>query len=206
MWFGRDAFGRRSLLVHWSNSEDSRFLLSSVSPISTVKQSSGIYSWGELSLSCPWILFLYMVDKIINVITTSEFHWWRVNLKWIFCYSFAANAFPYPRQFLICLSDICSLASSLSIFSKKAYLPSTSSTFFHENFIVNVSTFHVTCYWSQLLGVFCNAIWHCINLFSLLAGEILCTYIGYFKWWLNCLQSGIAIRPVLIILPWGFSF
>ncbi|KAH9602643.1 hypothetical protein KSS87_005128 [Heliosperma pusillum] len=32
LWFGRDAFGRRSLVVHWPTSEDSRFVLSSVSP------------------------------------------------------------------------------------------------------------------------------------------------------------------------------
>ncbi|GMH27571.1 hypothetical protein Nepgr_029414 [Nepenthes gracilis] len=32
LWFGRDAFGRRSLLVHWPTSEDSRLLLSSISP------------------------------------------------------------------------------------------------------------------------------------------------------------------------------
>ncbi|KAL5987874.1 hypothetical protein ACLOJK_035630 [Asimina triloba] len=31
IWFGRDAFGRRSLLVHWPTSDDPRFLLSSVS-------------------------------------------------------------------------------------------------------------------------------------------------------------------------------
>ncbi|OEL18767.1 Asparagine synthetase domain-containing protein 1 [Dichanthelium oligosanthes] len=32
IWFGRDAFGRRSLLVHWPTADDSRFVLSSVSP------------------------------------------------------------------------------------------------------------------------------------------------------------------------------
>ncbi|KAI4386416.1 hypothetical protein MLD38_004348 [Melastoma candidum] len=32
VWFGRDAFGRRSLLVHWPSREDPRLLLSSVSP------------------------------------------------------------------------------------------------------------------------------------------------------------------------------
>ncbi|KAF0887664.1 hypothetical protein E2562_002364 [Oryza meyeriana var. granulata] len=32
VWFGRDAFGRRSLLVHWPTPDDSRFILSSVSP------------------------------------------------------------------------------------------------------------------------------------------------------------------------------
>ncbi|XP_065860586.1 uncharacterized protein [Euphorbia lathyris] len=41
LWFGRDAFGRRSLLVHWPTREDPQFLLSSVSPFSSVGQSSG---------------------------------------------------------------------------------------------------------------------------------------------------------------------
>ncbi|XP_031099449.1 asparagine synthetase domain-containing protein 1 [Ipomoea triloba] len=41
LWFGRDAFGRRSLLVHWPTKEDSRFLLSSVSPPSSTCESSG---------------------------------------------------------------------------------------------------------------------------------------------------------------------
>ncbi|VVB04011.1 unnamed protein product [Arabis nemorensis] len=36
LWFGKDAFGRRSLLVHWPTVEDPRFLLSSVSPASSV--------------------------------------------------------------------------------------------------------------------------------------------------------------------------
>lgn len=41
MWFGRDAFGRRSLLVHWPTCTDSRFILSSVSPPSFAKKYSG---------------------------------------------------------------------------------------------------------------------------------------------------------------------
>nr|GMD15179.1 asparagine synthetase domain-containing protein 1 isoform X1 [Ipomoea batatas] len=41
LWFGRDAFGRRSLLVHWPTKEDSRFMLSSVSPPSSTCESSG---------------------------------------------------------------------------------------------------------------------------------------------------------------------
>ncbi|MFQ6637481.1 hypothetical protein Gotur_013848 [Gossypium turneri] len=58
LWFGRDAFGRRSLLVHWPTMEDPRFLLSSVSPTSSRLQdssfevengSSGIKFWEELS-------------------------------------------------------------------------------------------------------------------------------------------------------------
>ncbi|KAF5449508.1 hypothetical protein F2P56_029947 [Juglans regia] len=42
LWFGRDAIGRRSLLVHWPTLEDGRFMLSSVSPVSSIEQSSGI--------------------------------------------------------------------------------------------------------------------------------------------------------------------
>ncbi|KAI3467239.1 hypothetical protein Pfo_023902 [Paulownia fortunei] len=38
LWFGRDAFGRRSLLVHWPTHHDSRLLLSSVSPPSPTQQ------------------------------------------------------------------------------------------------------------------------------------------------------------------------
>ncbi|KAF8776687.1 hypothetical protein HU200_003415 [Digitaria exilis] len=40
IWFGRDAFGRRSLLVHWPTSEDSRFILSSVAPPSFARNNS----------------------------------------------------------------------------------------------------------------------------------------------------------------------
>ncbi|XP_058081896.1 asparagine synthetase domain-containing protein C4F6.11c isoform X2 [Magnolia sinica] len=39
IWFGRDAFGRRSLLVHWPTLDDPQFLLSSVSPPSSVENS-----------------------------------------------------------------------------------------------------------------------------------------------------------------------
>ena len=99
MWFGRDAFGRRSLLVHWPNSEDFRFLLSSVSPISIVEQSSGIYSSQELSLFCPFICILYTVEKIIKrdkhkgiSLTRSEFE--MDFLLFLF-------HFPYHHQFLI---------------------------------------------------------------------------------------------------------
>ncbi|XP_068656690.1 uncharacterized protein [Aristolochia californica] len=61
IWFGRDAFGRRSLLVHWPTSDDPRFLLCSASPPSYLKQNcafadvedrDGVVSqnyWEELS-------------------------------------------------------------------------------------------------------------------------------------------------------------
>lgn len=38
LWFGRDAFGRRSLLVHWPSLNDSRLLLSSVAPFQSDKK------------------------------------------------------------------------------------------------------------------------------------------------------------------------
>lgn len=38
LWFGRDAFGRRSLLVHWPSLKDSRLLLSSVAPFQSDKK------------------------------------------------------------------------------------------------------------------------------------------------------------------------
>lgn len=40
IWFGRDAFGRRSLLVHWPTFDDSRFIMSSVSPPSFARKDS----------------------------------------------------------------------------------------------------------------------------------------------------------------------
>ncbi|KAK9676036.1 hypothetical protein RND81_11G049600 [Saponaria officinalis] len=53
LWFGRDAFGRRSLVVHWPTSADSLFVLSSVSPPSSTipeveNKASTINFWEEL--------------------------------------------------------------------------------------------------------------------------------------------------------------
>ncbi|XP_024989077.1 asparagine synthetase domain-containing protein 1 isoform X2 [Cynara cardunculus var. scolymus] len=42
IWFGRDALGRRSLLVHWPSTKDSRFMLSSVSPPSAIDERADI--------------------------------------------------------------------------------------------------------------------------------------------------------------------
>ncbi|KAJ9563857.1 hypothetical protein OSB04_009017 [Centaurea solstitialis] len=42
IWFGRDALGRRSLLVHWPSIEDPRLMLSSVSPPSTIDERADI--------------------------------------------------------------------------------------------------------------------------------------------------------------------
>ncbi|KAM3706978.1 hypothetical protein ACJW31_03G191100 [Castanea mollissima] len=54
LWFGRDAFGRRSLLVHWPTLEDQRFLLSSVSPFSSTEESSGFEAENEINNHNFW--------------------------------------------------------------------------------------------------------------------------------------------------------
>ncbi|KAL9246323.1 hypothetical protein vseg_019871 [Gypsophila vaccaria] len=53
LWFGRDAFGRRSLVVHWPTAEDSRFVLSSVPPPSSTSpevenRADSLSFWEEL--------------------------------------------------------------------------------------------------------------------------------------------------------------
>ncbi|XP_050277526.1 uncharacterized protein LOC126719034 [Quercus robur] len=54
LWFGRDAFGRRSLLVHWPTLEDHRFLLSSLSPFSSTEESSGFEAENEINNHNFW--------------------------------------------------------------------------------------------------------------------------------------------------------
>ncbi|CAK9142424.1 unnamed protein product [Ilex paraguariensis] len=54
LWWGRDAFGRRSLLVHWPTSEDPRLLLSSVSPFSPIHESSGLGNENEMGKLNFW--------------------------------------------------------------------------------------------------------------------------------------------------------
>ncbi|TKY58944.1 Asparagine synthetase domain-containing protein 1 [Spatholobus suberectus] len=54
LWFGRDAFGRRSLLVHWPTEDDSTFLLSSVSPVSPVQQASEYEAHNETGCLSYW--------------------------------------------------------------------------------------------------------------------------------------------------------
>ncbi|XP_055809901.1 uncharacterized protein LOC129880081 isoform X2 [Solanum dulcamara] len=54
LWFGRDAFGRRSLLVHWPTKEDPRFLLSSVSPHASVHESSEFADGGGIAKIDFW--------------------------------------------------------------------------------------------------------------------------------------------------------
>ncbi|XP_010527975.1 PREDICTED: asparagine synthetase domain-containing protein 1 [Tarenaya hassleriana] len=88
LWFGRDAFGRRSLLVHWPTVEDSRFLLSSVSPSSSVRDSSGLDAvngnnnhrfWEELPCG---IYSITMKAEASDVSLLGEVtkHEWRSNM------------------------------------------------------------------------------------------------------------------------------
>ncbi|KAJ4804501.1 Asparagine synthetase domain-containing protein 1 [Rhynchospora pubera] len=51
VWYGRDAFGRRSLLVREPTSEDKRFIISSVAPPSSKNSFDGTsiaYTWQEI--------------------------------------------------------------------------------------------------------------------------------------------------------------
>ncbi|KAK7400696.1 hypothetical protein VNO78_11964 [Psophocarpus tetragonolobus] len=54
LWFGRDPFGRRSLLVHWPTEDDSTFLLSSVSPVSPVQQAAEDEAHNEVGCLSYW--------------------------------------------------------------------------------------------------------------------------------------------------------
>ncbi|KAJ3674298.1 hypothetical protein LUZ60_004914 [Juncus effusus] len=59
VYFGRDAFGRRSFLVHWPNSHDPNFILSSVSPPNFGTENY----WDELSCG---IYSLNLNDTFLN--------------------------------------------------------------------------------------------------------------------------------------------
>nr|XP_016435479.1 PREDICTED: asparagine synthetase domain-containing protein 1-like isoform X3 [Nicotiana tabacum] len=54
LWFGRDAFGRRSLLVHWPTKEDPQFLLSSVSTLASVNEKSEFADGGGITKIDFW--------------------------------------------------------------------------------------------------------------------------------------------------------
>ncbi|KAM7484437.1 hypothetical protein LguiA_000446 [Lonicera macranthoides] len=54
MWFGRDAFGRRSLLVHWPSLKDPQFLLSSVSLPSSINDSNDFGDESGMGLLNFW--------------------------------------------------------------------------------------------------------------------------------------------------------
>lgn len=96
LWFGRDAFGRRSLLVHWPTVADSRFLLSSVSPVSSDFEAENgttkLNFWEELpcgiysiSIDAPKLdgLFLGEVKKHewTNAILEELIKWERTSVE-----------------------------------------------------------------------------------------------------------------------------
>ncbi|XAR65290.1 Asparagine synthase (glutamine-hydrolyzing) [Bertholletia excelsa] len=88
VWFGRDALGRRSLLVHWPTSQDPRLLLSSVSPpCSSYKDSdlgeedgiSELNFWEELP--CGIYRIQICASKLApTVVGKVERHDWTDNM------------------------------------------------------------------------------------------------------------------------------
>ncbi|XP_050900978.1 uncharacterized protein LOC127107705 isoform X1 [Lathyrus oleraceus] len=101
LWFGRDAFGRRSLLVHWPTEEDSAFLLSSVSPVSPAQQASeneahngmeyisyweelpcGIYSMHvDASNSNAFLVGEVQIHEYTNSILKELIKWERISVE-----------------------------------------------------------------------------------------------------------------------------
>ncbi|WJX50672.1 hypothetical protein P8452_36944 [Trifolium repens] len=101
LWFGRDAFGRRSLLVHWPTKDDSTFLLSSVSPVSPDQQASeneahngveplsyweelpcGIYSMHEdASNSNGFLVGEVQIHEYTNSILNELIKWERISIE-----------------------------------------------------------------------------------------------------------------------------
>ncbi|KAI3976704.1 hypothetical protein MKX01_008562 [Papaver californicum] len=84
LWFGRDAFGRRSLLVHWPTMDDSQLMLSSVSPSSDTNQNfdsgaedlvSGMNFWEELSCGIYSICFNALETKECLIGTVKKHEW-----------------------------------------------------------------------------------------------------------------------------------
>uniref|UniRef100_A0A0D3DAN5 Glutamine amidotransferase type-2 domain-containing protein n=1 Tax=Brassica oleracea var. oleracea TaxID=109376 RepID=A0A0D3DAN5_BRAOL len=93
LWFGKDAFGRRSLLVHWPTVEDPRFLLSSASPASSVANGSGLDSgngdsihrfWEELPCGVYSISFGVSGSGICGEVTKHEWrnNMWKELIEW----------------------------------------------------------------------------------------------------------------------------
>ncbi|KAJ4960612.1 hypothetical protein NE237_020522 [Protea cynaroides] len=86
MWFGRDALGRRSLLVHWPTLDDSRLLLSSVSPLSLIKndidfESEGLNFWEELPCGIYSVCFDASKASRFLVGTARKHEWTDPGLK-----------------------------------------------------------------------------------------------------------------------------
>ncbi|CAN8253673.1 unnamed protein product [Cochlearia groenlandica] len=95
LWFGKDAFGRRSLLVHWPTVEDPRFLLSSVSPASSVAKGSesdpdngnSVHRfWEELPCGVYSISFGVSESGLFVCGEVSKHEWrntvWRELIEW----------------------------------------------------------------------------------------------------------------------------
>ncbi|KAK7368331.1 hypothetical protein VNO80_10356 [Phaseolus coccineus] len=101
LWFGRDGFGRRSLLVHWPTEDDSTFLLSSVSPVSPVQQATedetrngigclsyweelpcGIYSLHvDVSKSGGYLVAEVKMREYANSMLTELIKWDRISVE-----------------------------------------------------------------------------------------------------------------------------
>ncbi|ESW29826.1 hypothetical protein PHAVU_002G101900 [Phaseolus vulgaris] len=101
LWFGRDGFGRRSLLVHWPTEDDSTFLLSSVSPVSPVQQATedeirngigclsyweelpcGIYSLHvDVSKSGGYLVAEVKMHEYANCMLTELIKWDRISVE-----------------------------------------------------------------------------------------------------------------------------
>ncbi|EOA23227.1 hypothetical protein CARUB_v10016858mg [Capsella rubella] len=93
LWFGKDAFGRRSLLVHWPTVEDPRFLLSSVSPASSVTPgsdaeigNSGHRFWEELPCGVYSISFGVSESGLCICGEVTKHEWripmWKKLIEW----------------------------------------------------------------------------------------------------------------------------
>ncbi|XP_071735562.1 uncharacterized protein [Rutidosis leptorrhynchoides] len=81
IWFGRDALGRRSLLVHWPSLSDSRLMFSSVSPPSAIAEISDtgcengpseLNFWEEL----PCGVYSLSMDASVNLVGKVRKHDW----------------------------------------------------------------------------------------------------------------------------------
>ncbi|KAF7131758.1 hypothetical protein RHSIM_Rhsim09G0126700 [Rhododendron simsii] len=111
-WFGRDAFGRRSLLVHWPTSKDSRLLLSSVSPPSSIDLGEecgqgGSNFWEEL----PCGIYSVSVDDSKldgNMVGEVERHEWTDPMLYELINWERMSVQPKPEELNISRMKFCS--------------------------------------------------------------------------------------------------
>ncbi|KAK2967786.1 hypothetical protein RJ640_008006 [Escallonia rubra] len=116
MWFGRDGFGRRSLLVHWPTSGDSRLLLTSVSPPSSLHESSDLVDesgmgklnfWEELSCGV-YSLSIHTSNADENLVGKVEHHeWTNPNLKELIKWERTSVEPKYEELHNICRKTPC---------------------------------------------------------------------------------------------------